>query len=204
MNLTEVKECLYDAAARFFSGAVVIWAEQIGTRPEPPYVTIRMGGIHRTAFPIDDGSGGRSYPCSTTAEVNLYTRGCPLTEEGADITGNYINTATADLIEFSNFLESDSQVEVFAGYGMDVSLMPPVRDLTFLQNDSSYRYRAMAEYMITFVAEAGGRYGLSGMPMVPNSSGGGTAEMAAEPTGVIEKVDIGEEKEEEDEKQSIG
>lgn len=199
MNLVEVKERLYDSAACFFAGAVVIWAEQIGTRPEPPYVTLRMGEISRTAFPVEDDEGRRSYHCSTAIEVNLYTRGRSLTEEGTDITGNYINTATADLMEFSNFLESEAQVEVFAGCGMDVSLMPPVRDLTFLQNDSSYRYRAMAEYMITFVEEAGGRYGLSGMLMVPNGGGGGTAEMAAEPTGVIESVDIGEEKEEEDE-----
>lgn len=204
MNLLEVKEHLYDAAACFFTGVVIIWAEQTGTRPEPPYVTLRMGGISRTSFPGEDEEGGRSYQCSTTAEVNLYTRGRPLTEEGVCITGNYINTATADLMEFSNFLESDGQTDVFAGYGMGIALMPPVRDLTFLQNDSSYRYRAMAEYAVTFVEEAGGRYGLSGMPMVPNSSGGGTADMTSAAIEAIEEVDIGEEKEEEDEEQPIG
>lgn len=201
MNLTEVKERLYDAAACFFANAVVIWADQAGTRPEPPYVTLRMGGISRTAFPADDGAGGRSYQCRTTAEVNLYTRGRPLTEGEESITFGCINTATADLMEFSSFLESDALVDGFAGCGMDVSLMSPVRDLTFLQNESSYRYRAMAEYTVSFVEEAGGRYGLSGMPMVPNCSGGGTPEMAAEPAEVIEQADIrGEEKEEKDEK----
>ncbi len=204
MNLVEVKERLYDSAACFFAGAVVIWAEQIGTRPEPPYVTLRMGEISRTAFPVEDDEGRRSYHCSTAVEVNLYTRGRSLTEEGTDITGNYINTATADLMEFSSFLESDEQTNVFAGYGMGVSLMPPIRDLTFLQNDGSYRYRAMAEYAVSFVEEAGGRYGLSGMPMVPNSSGGGTAEMTAAGIEFIEEVSIGEEKEEKDEEQSIG
>ena len=101
MNLVEVKERLYDSAACFFAGAVVIWAEQIGTRPEPPYVTLRMGEISRTAFPVEDDEGRRSYHCSTAIEVNLYTRGRSLTEEGTDITGNYINTATADLMEFN-------------------------------------------------------------------------------------------------------
>ena len=55
----------------------------------------------------------------------------------------------------------------------------------------------MAEYDITFVMEAGGYYGLSGMSSTPNSSGGGTEEMAAEPIGTIEEAEITERKEEE-------
>ena len=70
--------------------------------------------------------------------------------------------------------------------------MPPIRDLTSLQNDSKYRYRAMAEYAVTFVEEAGGRYSLSGMTAAPNSSGGGTEEMVREPVGVIEDFELKE------------
>ena len=81
MNLTEVRERLYDAAALFFGEASVIWAEQVGTKPEPPCVTLKMGSLSRTAFHVEDGEGVRSYQCSTTAEVNLYTRGKPVTEE---------------------------------------------------------------------------------------------------------------------------
>lgn len=200
MNLTEVKEHLYDATAQFFAGAVVIWAEQIGTKPEPPYVTLKMGSLSRTAFSTEDEDGIRRYQCSTNAEVNLYTRGQPVTE-GMMVTGNCINTATADLMEFSNFIESEAMADFFAGYDMSVLLTPPVRDLSFLQNDSKYRYRAMAEYAVSFVEESGGRYGLSGMPKVPNSSMGGTEEMANEPIGVIEDFEL---KEEQDEEQSIG
>ena len=200
MNLTEVRERLYDAAALFFRDAAVIWAEQVGTKPEPPCVTLKTGSISRTAFHVEDGEGTRSYQCGTTLEVNIYTRGHPASEEMA-VAGNCINTATADLMEFSNFLESEDVADFFTGYDMSVLLMPPVRDLTALQNDSKYRYRAMAEYAVTFVEEAGGRYGLSGMTMVPNASGGGTEEMMKEPIGVIEDFELKEEK---DEEQSIG
>ena len=191
MNLTEVRERLYDAAALFFGEASVIWAEQVGTKPEPPCVTLKMGSLSRTAFHVEDGEGVRSYQCSTTAEVNLYTRGKPVTEEkGA--TGNCINTATTDLMEFSNFLESEAMLDFFTGCDMSVLLVPPIRDLTSLQNDSKYRYRAMAEYAVTFVEEAGGRYSLSGMTAAPNSSGGGTEEMVREPVGVIEDFELKE------------
>ncbi len=191
-----IKEQFYDAAARFFVGATVIWAEQIGTKPPLPYVTLKVGDRNRYAFPVEDGEGRRCYHCSTTAEVNLYTKGRRITG-GEGQTGNCINTAVADLMEFSNFLESVAMVNFFSKEGIDVSLKPPVRDLTALQNDSKYRYRAMAEYDITFVMEAGGYYGLSGMSSTPNSSGGGTEEMAAEPIGTIEEAEITERKEEE-------
>ena len=81
-----------------------------GDETEPPCVTLKMGSLSRTAFHVEDGEGVRSYQCSTTAEVNLYTRGKPVTEEkGA--TGNCINTATADLMEFSGFLESEAMLD---------------------------------------------------------------------------------------------
>lgn len=95
-------------------------------------------------------------------------------------------------MEFSGFLESEAMLDFFTGCNMSVLLMPPIRDLTSLQNDSKYRYRAMAEYVVTFVEEAGGRYGLSGMKTAPNSSGGGTEEMVREPIGVIEDFELKE------------
>lgn len=194
MNQRMVKEKLYDATALFFVGATVIWAEQIITKPSLPYVTLKLGGINRSAFPVEDGEGRRLYYCSTLAEVNLYTNGEPITE-GEGHTGNCINTAMADLMEFSNFLESEAMVNFFSAVGIDVYLMPPVRDLTSLQNDSKYRYRAMVEYAITFVMEAGGYYGLAGMCPAPNSSGGGTEEMVKEPIGTIDEAEVKEEEE---------
>jgi len=189
MNLEEVKDALYDITAMFFSGAMVIWAEQINTKPNPPCVTLKMGGIQKTAFPIVDEDGSRYYSCRTTAEVNLYTKGKPVTV-GENVTGNYANTATSDLMEFFNFIESENITDIMAGKGIEVTLIPPVRDLTSLLNDSKYRYRAMAEASVTFPMEADGSYGIGGMPKIPNYSGGGTSEMAGAETDTIEEIEI--------------
>lgn len=189
MNLDEVKETLYDIAAMFFKGATVIWTEQINTKPPLPYVTLKVGGIQRTSFPIVDEDGNRYYPCRTTAEFNLYTKGKPATI-GDNVTGNFMNTATSDMMDFFNFVESDNITDILAGKGMDTSLLPPVRDLTDLQNDSRYRYRSMAEATVSFVEEADGPYGIGSMSAVPNISGGGTLEMAEAITETIEEVEI--------------
>lgn len=189
MNLEEVKEALYDMTALFFHGAVVIWAEQINTKPNPPCVTLKIGSIQRSAFPFLDKDGSRYYSCRTTAEVNLYTKGKPITV-GNHVTGNYANTATSDLMDFFNYIESEEITDQMAEKGIEVTLIPPVRDLTALLNDSQYRYRAMAEAVVTFVQQADGPYGICGMPQVPNYSGGGTTEMVEAETGIIEKIEL--------------
>lgn len=191
MNLAEVKERLYDLTSKFFYGATIIWTEQINTKPPLPYVTLKCGNINRNAFPVVDGDARRTYHEKTILEVNLFTKGQPITI-GEGITGNYVNTATSDLMEFANFLESEEMTDVIAGYGMDVTLMPPVRDLTDLQNDSKYRYRAMAEFAVSFTQEASGPYGIGGMPMIPNSSGGGKKDMVEAESHAIESIEIEE------------
>lgn len=191
MNLEGVKDVLYSIASMFFTDATVIWAEQVNTKPLPPYVTLKVGAIQRTAHPVINNDGSRYYPCSTVAELNLYTRGKPVTIADG-VTGNYENTATSDMLDFFNFVESDRITDILAEKGIDVSLVPPVRDLTDLQNDSRYRYRSMAEATVSFAGEADGPYGIGGMITVPNSSGGGTQEFADADIGYIEEVEISE------------
>lgn len=191
MNLAEVKEKLYDLTAMFFKGATVMWAEQINTKPALPYITLKCGNADRTTFPVDDGDGGRAYQEKTMFEVNLYTKGQPVTA-GDGVTGNYANTAVSDLTEFTIFLDSDETVNIIAGCGMDVMLIPPVRDLSDLQNDSKYRYRAMAEFSVSYLHGADGYYGISGMPLIPNSSGGGSKDMADAAVETIETIEIAE------------
>lgn len=191
MNLEEAKESLYDITAMFFRGAAILWAEQINTRPAPPCVTLKMGALQRNAFPLVDEEGSRYYSCRTTAEINLYTMGKPITVKD-NVTGNYANTATSDLMDFFNFVESEEITDKLAGKGIEVTLIPPVRDLTVLLNDSKYRYRAMAEAAVTFAQEANGLYGIGGMPDVPNYSGGGEAEMVAEEIADIEGIEVSE------------
>jgi len=190
-NLLEVKESLYDVVAMFFTGATIIWTEQINTKPTPPYVTLKLGGISKSVFPTVDENGKRVYQCSTILEINLYTRGKPQVV-GEKTTGNYINTATSDMAEFVAFLESEAITDVLAEKALGIMLQETIRDLTELQNDNHFRYRAMAEFSVSFVLPADGYYGISSMKEAPNSSGGGTPEMIAADMEYIEDVEIEE------------
>ena len=176
MNLEMVKEIIYEVAEKFFSKGTVIWAEQIITKPKMPYITLKVNGINKTFFPVTDDDGNRYYPCNTKLEINLYTKGKPMTI-GEKVTGNYANTAMSDMMDFFKFLESDTMIDYLAGKGIDIQLIPPIRDLTELLNDSRYRYRSMAEATISYSETADGPYGVGGF-VLPNNSGGGTEEMA--------------------------
>lgn len=190
MNLSQVKNRVYEVVELFFSQATVAWAEQVMTKPPVPYVTLKMGNIDKTAFPItDETTDSRYYLCSTILELNLYTKGRPVSEEKGK-TGNYENTATDDLMEFVKFLESAEIVDQLADIGIELN--PPVRDLSELLNDAKYRYRAMAEFTVSYTEVAAGRYGVSNMLQIPNSSGGGSKEIAVE----IQHFDSVEVKEE--------
>ena len=146
-NLLDAKESIYDVVEMFFSGATIIWTEQINTKPQVV---------------------------------------------GEKTTGNYINTATSDMAEFVAFLESENITDILAGKGLGIMLQESIRDLTDLHNDSHFRYRAMAEFSVSFVLAADGYYGISGMKEAPNSSGGGTPEMVAADMEYIEDVEIEE------------
>jgi len=175
MNQTDLRDLLYSETAKFFSGAAVIWAEQINTKPKLPYVTLKLRDIGRTVFPLGDENDDRAYASDTIFEVNLYTNGRQI-QVGPNTTGNFVNTAAADMMEFANFLESEGETMVFALADVSIMLKERVRDLSELMNESAYRYRSMAEFDVTFIQDASGRYAISGNT-VPNSSGGGTAEL---------------------------
>lgn len=200
MTLEKVKEQICKVTEFYFAGATVLWAELANTKPPLPYVTLKVGHLDRTAFPIEEETEERerSYQCSTILEVNLYTKGkSMITEEKT--TGSYANTALSDLTSFTNFLESEEITDRLAKDGIAISLMPPERDLSFLENETAYRYRAMAEYVVSFVIQADGAYGIGGME-IPNSSGGGTKAMAETPIEAIKEVEIEVERREENEK----
>lgn len=199
MTLEKVKEQICKITEFYFTGAKVLWAELANTKPPLPYVTLKIGHLDRTAFPIEEETEERerSYQCSTILEVNLYTRESMITEE--KVTGSYANTALSDLTSFTNFLESEEITDKLAKDGIAISLMPPARDLSFLENETAYRYRAMAEYAVSFVIQADGAYGIGGME-IPNWSGGGTKEMAETPIEAIKEVEIEVERREENEK----
>lgn len=189
MNLEEVKNIIYEVTAKFFTGATVIWAEQINTKPPLPYITLKIGEIKRSSFAVINKNGVRYYPASITLEVNLYTKGMPVTI-GENVTGNYSNTATSDLLEFFNFIDSEEITDVVAGKGIDILLILPIRDLTELKNDSKYRYRAMAEATVSFSMEAEGRYAIKNN-LIGNFSGG-DIETREDEISYFDKVEISE------------
>ncbi len=190
MTLDEVKKRICEVTEMYFAGASVIWSGLGNTRPSPPYVTLKCGSLHRSAFPVeeDDETRRRAYQCRTVLEVNLYTKGKPV-NPGGKVTVSCENTALSDISGFCNFLDSEEVTDQLSDVGIALLLMPPVRDLSFLENETQYRYRAMAEYEVSFAMEAGGAYGIGGMD-VPDASGGGTKEMADTPVEPIKNVEI--------------
>lgn len=195
MSLSLIREQIFDLVFEFFQGATVAWAEQANTRPGAPYITLKTGAVNKNLFPVlDDVSGIAYYMCSTVLEINLYTRGREVRIEGAEgCLVNNENTAVSDLMDFILFLESEAIIDRLAEYNLDIQLMPPVRDLTELMNESRYRYRAMAEFTVNFVLEASGRFGVSAMEKIPNDSGGGNKALVDSTTETIENVIIEKE-----------
>lgn len=189
MRLEEVRETVRQTAENFFSGACVAWAEQPMTTPIFPYVTLKFGDLQRNMHALTDGDADRAYQCSIPIEINLYTKGRKVSTKNNTVTA-YANTAVSDMNDFFKYLDSEYITDSLMSKGIAVVLNPPIRDLTDLQNDSRYRYRAMAEATVTFVDEANGLYGLAEMAGAPNASGGGTEEMKEAPSDYIEDVEI--------------
>ena len=147
VTLEKVKEQICEIIESYFVGATVFWTELANTKPPLPYVTLKLGQLDRTAFPIEEETEERerSYQCNTILEVNLYTKGKPMIIEGK-LTGSYSNTALSDLTSFTNFLESEEITDRLADEGIAIFLMPPERDISIFENETSYSYRAMDEY----------------------------------------------------------
>ena len=185
-----VRERLYDITARFFAGATVIWAEQTNTQANLPYVTMKLGGIRRSTHPVCDPAFGPCYHCETVAEFNLYTQGRAITV-AKKATGNFVNTAASDLMEFANFMESPGVIDALSNPPISVILKGEVRDLSFLENDRHNRYRAMAEFDVSYVMPADGWYGVLGN-QAPNASGGDTEGLASEVIEAIEEAEVEE------------
>ena len=65
----------------------------------------------------------------------------------------------------------------------------PIQDLSGVFIGVKYRYRAMVTLKVDYTDKVSGLYEMLGNT-VPNPSGGGTIQQAAEPLQTIETVDI--------------
>ena len=182
MKIKEVKELLYQITGQFFQGATVIWAETSSTEPELPFVTLRVRTPKSVLFPDTDAELESTYASSFMLEVNLYTNGRKRTNIETE------NTASADLQDFVRFLGSPELEDVMARE--DISIMPeyPIQDLSGVFAGVKYRYRAMVTLKVDYTDKVSGLYEMLGNT-VPNPSGGGTIQQAAEPLQTIETVD---------------
>ena len=189
MTEAEMRSLFYRLTSEFFAGATVCWAEQDNLQPSTPYVTIDTGDLNRHSFPLT-ADGENYYRYKQRYQVDLYTQGQKMARSG--YSPAYINTAVSDMMEYVNYMESEEILLQLSGEGVSVDFISPVRDLSELQNESDYRYRAMAEFDVSFAQTAGGAYGLKDHN-VPNASGGGAAEQEAAEIEIIEEVNIEEE-----------
>lgn len=192
MDLGAVKQLIYEMAVRYHPGALVVWEKTKGVTPRPPYITLGYSNLERSLFPLsDDENEHKYYNYTLTFEINLYTVGKEIKVNGEG-TGAYENTAVEDLEEFVRFLDSGAITDELAMKEVTIVLIPPIRDLSELIGDTKFNYRSMAEFAVSFVQEADGPYGIGGMPLIPNSSGGGTKEMAEAESETIKTVEITE------------
>ena len=188
MNIVDIRDNIYRAINTYFTNANIIWAEHTATRPKLPLITLRMRNTSRKLHPCEDDNGVRVYACTSKLEVNLYTKGREIKVNNVSI-GNSINTATSDMMEFVNYMLSDDVVDYFTSNDIAVQTDGTVLDLTELENESQFVFRAMCEFDITFTEYATGRYGQDSVAIIPNASGGGTTTLQS-PTQTIELVEI--------------
>lgn len=188
MNANSIQEILWSITKRFFHDTDVIWDRQVNTRPQLPYVTIRLGDLRRNSHPASDENDDRYYFCRSVFEVNVYTEGKPMGDPEGQLI-NYENTAQTDLMDFCNFMESEDITDFFNDRGVTISFRPPLRDLTELEKERKYQYRAQAEFDIDFIIDASGRYGVGCSAERANYSGGDIAGLAIE-IPEIENVEV--------------
>lgn len=191
MNLNEVKDLIYTVVTEYFTSATVLWAEQGNVKPKPPYVVIKFSNISREPYTVDNDTDFRKfYHCTAAMEINLYTLGESIVVRRNE-TGSYKNSALADLMEFSNYMESISVTDTLMKSDLSLRLISPIRDFTSLENSSSFRYRAMAEFIVYFTEEVSGMYGMTSTTTY-SASGGGSM-LIFDDVSSIEDVSINKE-----------
>lgn len=192
MNTSETKKYMRDLVAVYYGDGHVFLAGQKAPRPVTPYITVKYGKSNRkrsriTLYDEKDQCQKNYWQRRIEMEINLYTQGKNVAPEGYD--EQYENTAVDDLEDFVNFLYSDEIIDRTTKQNVVVSHSSEVTDLSSLQNESTYRYRAIVRLTVDFTDCTYGDYGQNAMKVIPNSSNGGTADMVAAPS-FIEQITI--------------
>ena len=179
MKFTELRDVLFDFIQDYFAGAIVEWGElPLGTKPQNPFLSLKMGSMKRPQHFITETTNEavRSYiPTTVPLKVELFTHGEQCKDEDGDIY--FVNTAMEDMADFVNYMISPYADDFYERYDICVRPEGDVKDTTAVR-DSNYEYRAMQEFVVTFMDESNGYAGISRANWKPTASGGGTEKLA--------------------------
>lgn len=192
MNIREAKKYSRDIVATYFGDGHVFYAEQKMAKKPVPYLTVKFSGSGKSRSKITKHDRESQlfkdyWQANIKMELNLYTLGKNIAPKDAEPV--YENTAVEDMDDFMKFLCSDEIVEDMDRNNIVIAINGRIRDLSFLENDSEFRYRSMAEFDVNFIDSSYGAYGQNAIADLPNTSGGGTKEMVAD-SSVIENIEV--------------
>lgn len=143
-------------------------------------MVLTPGQLNRATFAplqIIDGTEVRFYPSRLSVDVDLFTNGRPVMENGAAVA--YEDCAVEELAAFSSFLQSTRAVEWCASKDIAVQVNGDLQDMTGILNENSYDYRARMSLQLYFTQAAIGRAGIldeDSLVFNPDSGDGNTGE----------------------------
>lgn len=179
MTITQLRDVLFDFIQDYFAGAIVAWGElPNGTKPQNPFIRLKMGSMKRPQHFITEvtNEATRSFiPTTVPLSVELFTHGEECKDEDGD--SYFVNTAMADMADFINYMISPYADDFYERLDICVRPEGDIKDTTAVR-DSNYEFRAMQEFVVSFLDESNGYAGISRANWKPTASGGGTAELA--------------------------
>ena len=190
MKVSELKDVLYEIIQGYFAGADVAWSEQNAVKSQNPLIRLKMGSIKRPLHFINgvENNAPCGYICSTTMlTVDLFTHGEEIVDE--DGYAIYVNTALDDMADFLNYLQSPHVDDICENLNISIRPEGDIKDTSAVL-DNDYSYRAMQEFVVSFVQETRGYAGISRENWKPTPSGGGTEELANKELTDVENVNI--------------
>lgn len=157
MRLNEVRELFRQLTKEYFGAANVLLARQSRIpKPELPLVLLTFGAVTRPTRPnimVFDGVGVGQYASSVQLDIDLFTHGAPVTEQGYGIVARE-NTAVHDLCAFEDFLQSEYVVEWSDIHSIAIAREGDVDDLSGIIGETTYEYRARMRLRLSYVSLA--------------------------------------------------
>ena len=161
MTVNELKQILYEIVKEYFTEANIVWGKVGGVKMPEPLAVLTAGAVKRSNFAVNTTINGEIisyYPSEMILEVNYYPDA--VTKE---------NTATSELEDFLNYINSPYVTHQCDRADISINQTGAARDLTELEYDTSWHYRAMVELNVGFMQKAFGYKG--GNKFADNATG---------------------------------